>query len=388
MDESDELIFTLIFKNFDDQKIVFNKKGKEKIGKIIKEYLQRIQKSNLLMNSNIDTIYFVSNGETISSSVYEKKVDQYFRHNLNEILVYNSYSKINYEIVKTIKDNFLASVYKVKLLDNFEGKYAAVKKIFKDKIKEQLKIEKCKIITEEDFKHEIIKFNKEIENMKRCYCENSVKIIDYYDTEKEFIIIMELCDETLLDILCRTKDGFNAEQIKNVLLQLNNTFKMMNKYNISHRDIKLNNILVKYLNKDKTKYKILLSDYGVSNHLNSFTQYHTHVGTKLIMAPEILDNKPYNNKCDLWSLGIIIYQLYTKEYPYHSPVEKGILEQIENKGKKVLTVIKDENLKDLLSKLLEKNPKKRISWKDYFNHPFFGGKALIQNNTNDSCIIY
>ena len=219
--------------------------------------------------------------------------------------------------------------------------------------------------------------------MKNCYCENSVEIIDYYDNEEEFIIIMELCDDTLFHILCKTEKGFSAQEIRKILLELNNVFKRMNKYNISHRDIKLNNILVKYLNKEKTKFKILLSDYGVSNHLNSITQnYSTHAGTQLIMAPEILNDEKYNNKCDLWSLGVIIYQLYTKEYPYHAPVERGILNQINKKGKNVLNVIKDEQLKDLLSKLLEKNPNKRISWEGYFDHQFFGGKGLNYNNSN------
>ena len=173
-----------------------------------------------------------------------------------------------------------------------------------------MKLSKLKEITEEDFKFEIIKFNREIENMKKGYCENSVEIIDYYDNEKEFIIIMELCDDTLLDALCKTEKGFSSEEIRQILLELNNVFKRMNKYNISHRDIKLNNILVKYFNKEKTKFKILLSDYGESNHLNSITQnYSTHAGTSLIMAPEILNDEKYNNKCDLWSFGVIIYQL-------------------------------------------------------------------------------
>ena len=76
----------------------------------------------------------------------------------------------------------------------------------------------------------------------------------------------------------------------------------MNENNIVHRDIKLHNILVKYLDKEKTKFKILLSDYGVSNQLNSMTKrYTTHAGTQIIMAPEILSGNDYNNKCDLWS---------------------------------------------------------------------------------------
>jgi len=261
-----------------------------------------------------------------------------------------------------------------------------LKKIYKERIKEEMKFSKMKDkITDEEFQPEIEKFNKEIRNMKRCYCDNSVEIIDYYDTKDEFIILMELCDETLFHILCRKKLGFSAEEIKKVLLQLNNVFKLMNKYKIAHRDIKLNNILVKYLNQEKTEYKVLLSDYGISNHLSSLTsKFMTHAGTQLIMAPEILNGQNYNNKCDLWSLGIIIFQLYTKKFPYSHPVEKGILEQIEKNGKTVLNEIRDEKLKDLLSNLLESDPKKRISWKKYFKHPFFRNNDEKDNEDDDS----
>ena len=384
-----ELKYSIFIQNLDGENILIIKKGNEKISEIIKEYLKRIQKSNLFINFNIDNIYFVYNATKIQQYNYEKKIYEYFGKNPLIVIRVHSYSKINYEIIETIKDNIFTSVYKAKLLNEYNGeKYVAVKKIYKDRIKKDLKLQKCKEITEEDFKSEIIKFNKEIDNMKKCYCENSVEIFDYYDTEKEFIIIMELCDDTLFDLLCKTENGFNAKEIRQILLQLNNVFKKMQKLKISHRDIKLNNILIKYLNKEKTKFKILLSDYGVSNQLNSLTHFATHAGTQLIMAPEILNDEKYNNKCDLWSLGVNIYQLYTKEYPYHAPVEKGILNQIKQKGKKVLNIIKEENLKDLLSQLLEKNPKKRISWEDYFNHPFFEGKAPQQNNRENSCNIY
>ena len=149
----------------------------------------------------------------------------------------------------------------------------------------------------------------------------------------------------------------------------------MNEKLIAHRDIKLNNILIKYTNKEKTKFKVLLSDYGVSNRLSSLSRkLLTHAGNQLIMAPEILNAKPYNQKCDLWSLGVNIYLLYSKQFPYKGGLaEKDILIEIEQKGQSVLDFIpeKDKILKDLLSKMLVQDPEKRISWEEYFNHPFF-----------------
>jgi len=91
------------------------------------------------------------------------------------------------------------------------------------------------------------------------------------------------------------------------------------------------------------------------------------------MAPEILNDDDYTNKCDLWSIGVIIFQLKTKSFPYKGNVERAILKEIKNKGLSILNIIDDneKDLKDLLSRLLVSDPNKRISWDDYFNHQFF-----------------
>ena len=326
------------------------------------------------MVNNVSNIYFLYNGQTIQTNDYDKTISEYFV-NGSTIYVMNKYKEYNYEIIDTISQTQFTSIYKAKLLNHKnKDEFIAVKKIFKDKIKKQMKyIKHKKKITEEDFKSEIQKFNKEIKNMEICQCENSVKIYDFFDKEKEFEIIMELCDKNLFDILLERKKGFNAEEIKNILLQLNNAFNLMKKNNIMHRDIKTNNILVKYLNEEKTKYKVLLCDYGISRQIASLTtNYMSHVGTYCYTAPEILNDEIYNYKCDLWSLGITIYEMYVLELPYEAESEKGLLNQIDDKGETVFDVIKDDKLKNLLMKLLEKDPKIRYSWDDYFKDPFFG----------------
>ena len=375
---------------FDDgsiNKINLTVKRGTKIKYIIAEYYKRIQKTNLLVQ-NIDNIYFVSNTKRLDNRMDDtlESIFNNVNYNFYRINVINGReNNYDYEILGTIKENVFTTVFKAKMkyknqrqnILNSQNNsiLVAIKKIYKDKIKKEMKFSMCKEeITEEDFKPEIIKFNKELENMQKCQCEYSVHIYDYFDEKKEFTIIMELCDETLFHLLCRKPKGFSSNEIRLILLQLNNVFFRMNQHGISHGDIKLNNILIKYLNPQKTKYKVLLSDYGISNQLYSLTQkFTTHAGSQLNMAPEILNDEKYSNKCDLWSLGIIIFQLYTKTFPYKGTVEKAILKQIEQKGQTVLALIdiKDIGLKDLLSKLLVRNPEKRISWEDYFKHPFF-----------------
>ena len=218
-------------------------------------------------------------------------------------------------------------------------------------------------------------FWKESDCMKKCECENSVKLISNFETANNFNIIMELCDGDLLVYLNKKLEPFSVEEIKETFLQLNNVFKIMNKNNIIHRDLKLGNILIKYIDESKKKFIPKLSDYGFSKDLNEHAYTGTHLGTPATMAPEIMMNLKYNDKSDLWSIGIMIYQLHFKDLPY-----KGINEQqILNKIKFNIPIKQpdDPQLRDLLNKLLVMDPQKRISWDDYFNHPFFKG------NNND-----
>ena len=141
----------------------------------------------------------------------------------------------------------------------------------------------------------------------------------------------------------------------------------MYKNHIIHRDLKLDNILIKYTDNTKTKFIVKLTDYGLSKQLVSLSKFcNTHAGTPFTMAPEILNDEEYNYKCDLWSLGVIIYQMFFKQYPYNSSTETGLLKQINNYEQKLLKKTKDAKLDYLISKLLIKEPKMRMTWDEYF----------------------
>ena len=145
------------------------------------------------------------------------------------------------------------------------------------------------------------------------YCNDykniySVKFYDYFVSKDEFIIIMELCDDNLGRYLRKRNKGFSSEEIFKIMTQLNETFKIMVKENIVHRDIKLENILIKYLDEKNEDFIVKLNGYDCSKQLTNFTKYRTNVGTATTMAPEVMEgNDYYDNKCDLWSIGEIIY---------------------------------------------------------------------------------
>ena len=215
-------------------------------------------------------------------------------------------------------------------------------------------------------------FWKEINSMKICACENSIRLIKNTETENNFNIVMELCDSDLLCFLNQSPIPFSVDEVRDTFLQLNNVFRIMQKNKIIHRDLKLGNILIKFTDKKNKKFIPKLSDYGFSKELNNNNYTATHLGTPATMAPEVLMNKPYNEKSDLWSIGAMMYQLHFKDIPYPGFSEQQILGKIQRNYQRKQP--NDPMFRDLLNKIFVIDPNKRISWDDYFNHPFFNVK--------------
>ena len=175
---------------------------------------------------------------------------------------------------------------------------------------------------------------------------------------------------TLEEYIKKRKNPLSIIEIKEFLLELNKILKKMNDNKIIHRNLKLSNILLS-LNKeriDKSSFKI--SDFGlininegnISSKVNSFT-----------MSFEILKREEnlISSKSDIWSLGIIIYYLLFKEYPYNDGKYNIIKQNEENI---ILKNIDNKELNELVKKMLNPNVEKRISWEEYFNHSFFNNQ--------------
>ena len=190
--------------------------------------------------------------------------------------------------------------------------------------------------------------------MKNIKCKNSVEYYNHYDDDEYYYIVMEKCDEDLESFI-KEKGEISESMIKEILTQLNKAFKIMYSNKIIHRDLKPQNILV-----NKDPFIIKLADFGNSRLFNN-TNFTTKDGTPIYIAPEVINGKyEYDpTKCDLWSIGVIIYRLKFNEVP---PTLYGgeIPGKFDNK-----------NLDDLVRKLIVLDPKKRLDWNEYFNHPFF-----------------
>ena len=199
--------------------------------------------------------------------------------------------------------------------------------------------------------------------MKLCQCENTVALYDFIeDNEHYYTIIMELCNGTLREKLDEKKKPFTIGEIYDIFSGLNNSFKIMHDNKISHRDLKLENILIKYKSKEEKEFIPKLCNFGFSKKIEEKSK-NTQLGTPYTIAPEVIKSGGiYGAKSDLWSIGVMIYFCAFYEFVF---TNDSVLKNILNTKKINIKRHKNLFLADLLSRLLEIDENKRISWEDY-----------------------
>ena len=210
-------------------------------------------------------------------------------------------------------------------------------------------------------------FWKEVEIMRKIQSPYSVKLYNVLPSLHYYNMVEELCDGDLSTELKGRQNGFSTEEVRRIMIQLNDAFAQMQKHKIVHRDLKVQNVFIKYTK--RPEFDVKLGDYGFSKELSDDITA-TKLGTPITMAPEILMNRAYTSKADLWSIGVIIYHLLFKDLPFKGRNEGMILQNILHNN--IPRNPTDQLLNDLIHRLLVVDPKKRITWKDYFAHPFFG----------------
>lgn len=213
--------------------------------------------------------------------------------------------------------------------------------------------------------------NEEISIMqlfKYNYHPNIIKCFDIVEKTNEILIIMEYCDSG--DLRNLLKKPIKEKYAQYYFCQLANGLKFLEKLCIIHRDIKPKNILI--TNNKKT---LKIADFGFAKKLSNHQLSETICGSPLYMAPEIFNNTKYNNQIDLWSIGMILYEIL---YGFHPLANCKSVPELKNRLELDIIEIPpkftknnvSDNCIDLLHKLLEKKVINRITWSDFFNHPW------------------
>lgn len=208
----------------------------------------------------------------------------------------------------------------------------------------------------------------EIQIMKGLNHPNVIKLYDVHlDIKNEYLyLVMEYCDGS--DLSDFINDYIlDLSQTHHYMKQIKDGLHYLRRKGVVHRDLKPHNML---LSQDKIK----IADFGLSIMNNQYGHLmQTMCGSPLYMSPEIIEHQKYTAKSDLWSIGIIMYQLIYREHPYQNCrnfaelTQKVKNEEISYPDQPSL----DALTQDLLRSLLTKNPHDRITWEDFFHHVWF-----------------
>lgn len=206
---------------------------------------------------------------------------------------------------------------------------------------------------------------KEISILKSLDHPNIIRIYEYFESLSHIHIVMEYCSggEFMTDII--KKHALNELQIKKFIRQILSATNYMHECGIVHRNTKPDNILLE----DETEFaEIKLSDFGTATHYCQGME--ERAGTLQFMSPEMIQGN-YNEKCDIWSIGVITYLLFTGNLPFvgeENEIEQKILQgNVEYSGEVWDSL--SEHAKYFTQVLLCREDS-RLSAKEALNHPW------------------
>ncbi|XP_068798578.1 serine/threonine-protein kinase Nek1 isoform X19 [Struthio camelus] len=171
-------------------------------------------------------------------------------------------------------------------------------------------------------------------------------------------IVMDYCEGGDLFKKINAQKGilFSEDQILDWFVQICLALKHIHDRKILHRDIKSQNI---FLTKDGT---VQLGDFGIARVLNSTVELaRTCIGTPYYLSPEICQNKPYNNKSDIWALGCVLYEMCTLKHAFEAGNMKNLVLKIISGSFPPVSMHYSYDLRNLLSQLFKMNPRDRPS---------------------------
>lgn len=259
----------------------------------------------------------------------------------------------NYKILNKLGKGSFGNVYKV--IHNQSGLIRAMKIIKKENLA---------------YQDGDSKFLNEIRILMACEHPNIIKIFEYFSDDVNYYIIMEYIAGGELYETITTWKKFDEQKACYIMRQILEAVNYMHSMKIIHRDIKPENMLVESKGDDRELIDIKLIDFGTSNYYDDSKKFTQKVGSPYYIAPEVI-KKFYDYKCDIWSCGVILYVLLVGYPPFKGSSQKDLLANIVKGEFKIngeeWDKVSDE-AKDLITKMLELDPRKRLSAEEALRH--------------------
>ncbi|XP_024540198.1 serine/threonine-protein kinase TIO isoform X1 [Selaginella moellendorffii] len=251
----------------------------------------------------------------------------------------------NYHVIELVGEGSFGKVYKGRR--KFTGQTVAMKFILKHGKSDK----------------DIENLRQEIEILRQLKHENIIEMLDAFESPQEFCVVTEFAQGELFEILEDDKCLPEA-QVQAIAKQLVRALHYLHSHRIIHRDMKPQNILI------GAGGIVKLCDFGFARAMSCNTMVLRSIkGTPLYMAPELVREQPYNHTADLWSLGVILYELYVGQPPFYTNSVYTLIRHIVKDPVKYPDTI-SSNFKSFLKGLLNKVSESRLTWPALLDHPF------------------
>ena len=284
---------------------------------------------------------------------------------------------ITFEFQKYYEDIFLEEEF------NLGKLYKAINKDTREEV--YIKIYIKNLLKKYKYDYLIMQIEREVKLCDLCESDHILKVNKKIETEKAILLEYEYYDMNLMEYLNKSGEMMKSKEykefFKKTVRELAEALNVLYNKKVIHRDIKPNNIFLINKNKDEDfseDYMIKLGNFNASILLKE--NDNKQIGTISFTPPEIFKKMEYDEKVDLWSLGMTLYQLYMGHSPYGHNINLNLIKYCLY-GNNFIYLFSDNNcLNILFKKLMTLNPKDRMNHKEFFE--YVSDKNFMAENEN------